>query len=203
MHHVISLQVDWLNHFLGGEDGLLSKAVLWAGIQAVPSRAGPMEAVLRSKCFLLLVVTLKRRAVRYVLHCSYKFEFDFEFELDFVVCLLLSASSTPVAINFHVTSYAFWRTLHCRPAVPSKRHPEHCVMTNGMCHRWLNELPREVKEAAGPGCACCLFWPPADAAWRHTARGSGGLWQRVKKLPFVHYVDLAAKVSIFIHSYDG
>ena len=76
-------------------------------------------------------------------------------------------------------------------------------MTNEMCHRWLNELPREVKEAAGPGCACCLFWPPADAAWRHTARGSGGLWQRVKKLPFVHYVDLAAKVSIsFIPTTD-
>ena len=60
----VLLQVDWLQQFLGSPDSKLSKAVVWAGIQAVPSRAAPMEAVLRSKCILLLAVTMKRRAVR-------------------------------------------------------------------------------------------------------------------------------------------
>ena len=59
------VQVDWLRGFLGAEGSTLTKAVLWAGIQPVPSRAGPLEAALRSKCILLLAVTLKRRAVRY------------------------------------------------------------------------------------------------------------------------------------------
>lgn len=63
-----------------------------------------------------------------------------------------------------------------------------------MICRWLNELPREVREAAGPGCACCLFWPPAEAARRRSIATSEGLWQRLKGLPLVHYVDLAAKV---------
>lgn len=60
----LGVQVDWLRGFLGGEGSTLAKAILWAGIQPVPSRAGPLEAVLRSKCILLLAVTLKRRAVR-------------------------------------------------------------------------------------------------------------------------------------------
>ena len=59
------VQVDWIRGFLGVEGSTLAKAVLWAGIQPVPSRAGPLEAALRSKCVLLLAVTLKRRAVRY------------------------------------------------------------------------------------------------------------------------------------------
>ncbi len=63
-----------------------------------------------------------------------------------------------------------------------------------MTCRWLNELPKEVREAAGPGCACCLFWPPAEAARRRSIGTSEGLWQRVKGLPLIHYVDLAAKV---------
>lgn len=58
------MQVQWLQRFLGSPDSILHKAVLWAGIQDVPNRAGPLEAVLRSKCILLLAVTLKRRAVR-------------------------------------------------------------------------------------------------------------------------------------------
>ncbi len=65
----VLLQVDWLQQFLGSPDSILSKAVLWAGIQAVPSRAAPMEAVLRSKCILLLAVTWKRRAVRLASNC--------------------------------------------------------------------------------------------------------------------------------------
>jgi len=62
-------QVDWLQQFLGSHDSILSKAVMWAGIQGIPSRAAPMEAVLRSKCILLLAVTLKRRAVRLTSIC--------------------------------------------------------------------------------------------------------------------------------------
>lgn len=62
---LLVIQVDWLRGFLGPEGSTLTKAVLWAGIQPVPSRAGPLEAALRSKCVLLLAVTLKRRAVRY------------------------------------------------------------------------------------------------------------------------------------------
>ena len=58
------VQVDWLRGLLGPEGSALAKAVRWAGIQPVPSRAGPLEAALRSKCVLLLAVTLKRRAVR-------------------------------------------------------------------------------------------------------------------------------------------
>lgn len=58
------MQVDWLKGFLGGNDSILVKAVLWAGIEDVPSRAGSLEAALQSKCILLLAVTLKRRAVR-------------------------------------------------------------------------------------------------------------------------------------------
>ena len=61
----VGVQVDWLKGFLGGNDSILVKAMLWGGIQDVPSRAGPLEAALRSKCILLLAVTLKRRAVRY------------------------------------------------------------------------------------------------------------------------------------------
>ena len=61
------VQVDWIRGFLGAEGSTPAKAVLWAGIQPVPSRAGPLEAALRSKCVLLLTVTLKRRAVRYPL----------------------------------------------------------------------------------------------------------------------------------------
>jgi len=62
----------------------------------------------------------------------------------------------------------------------------------------LNELPKEVREAAGPGCACCLFWPPAEAARRRSIGTSEGLWQRVKGLPLIHYVDLAAKVPSIV-----
>ena len=62
--------------------------------------------------------------------------------------------------------------------------------------RWLHVLPRELKDAAGPGCACCLFWPPADAAGGRPPTGvSHGLWQRVnRRLPLLHYLTLAAKV---------
>ena len=56
--------MDWLRGFLGAEGTTLARAVLWAGVRRIPSRAGPLEAALRSKCILLLAVTLKRRAVR-------------------------------------------------------------------------------------------------------------------------------------------
>ena len=73
------------------------------------------------------------------------------------------------------------------------------VMTVSAC-RWLHVLPREVKEAAGPGCACCLFWPPADAAGRRPTETSQGLWQLARRLPLVQYVSLAAKVSpVLLH----
>ena len=64
IEYALGVQVDWLRGFLGGHDSILAKAVLWAGIQPVASRASPLEAALRSKCILLLAVTLKRRAVR-------------------------------------------------------------------------------------------------------------------------------------------
>lgn len=58
------MQVEWLRQLLGSEDCLVYKAVVWTGIQDVPRGARPLEAVLRSKCIVLLAVTMKRRAVR-------------------------------------------------------------------------------------------------------------------------------------------
>ena len=83
-----------------------------------------------------------------------------------------------------------------------KRHFVAQVVNDICAGRWLHELPRELKEAAGPGCACCLFWPPADAAGRRPRETSLGLWQHVRRLPLVQYVGLATKVSpvIFIFS---
>ena len=64
---VFGAQVGWLKQFLGDPDSTANKLVAWAGVEGVPSRAGPLEAVLRAKCILLLAVTLKRRAVRWAL----------------------------------------------------------------------------------------------------------------------------------------
>ena len=58
------MQVDWLRQMLGSNESIVVKTVIWAGIEDVPQKAGPMETVMRSKCLLLFAVTMKRRAVR-------------------------------------------------------------------------------------------------------------------------------------------
>ena len=92
----------------------------------------------------------------------------------------------------------------CKFAVPhtgvTYRHYGVETIHNVLVCRWLRVLPQEVKDAAGPGCACCLFWPPADAAGRRPRETSHGLWQRMKRLPLVHYVNLAAKASLLSSS---
>lgn len=80
---MLSVQVDWLRHLLGSHDFIAFKAVTWAGVKDVPQRAGPLEAVLRSKCIVLLAVTMKRRSVRYA-------------------CLRLSAERLITTHNMHV-----------------------------------------------------------------------------------------------------
>ena len=95
--------------------------------------------------------------------------------------------------------------LVCLLQLVSNRHSSPGFWRSNLLCRWLHLLPRELKDAAGPGCACCLFWPPADAAGRRPTERSHGLWQHVRRLSLVHHVTLAAKASpvFFIFSYSS
>ncbi|KAK9858804.1 hypothetical protein WJX84_000839, partial [Apatococcus fuscideae] len=57
--------------------------------------------------------------------------------------------------------------------------------------RWWRHLPAAVKQAAGPGSACCLFWPPPGIEVEQQA--SPGLWMRIKSSSLFTLLQLAGQ----------
>ncbi|KAK9824077.1 hypothetical protein WJX72_007565 [[Myrmecia] bisecta] len=116
-----AFQVGWLRDFLGGPDSWLVQLLIWVGLRPIGRDALNLEATLRTKCLLLVAVTLKRRT-----------------------------------------------------------------------QRWLEKLPREVKEAAPLGAPCVLFWPPPWCGIPDDGQG-GGWWERLKQTVVMQALIFAAK----------
>lgn len=64
-----------------------------------------------------------------------------------------------------------------------------------LMRRWLERLPRALKEAAGPGAPTALFWPSAQEGARAAAGPPwGGFFTRMRASPTARILRLAFQV---------